>query len=248
MVNLLKFEFRKIRTQKVLFISLIIFFIIHFINALSTRLLLDAFDEEFYGISTAEQIIYSADNFIFTLVSVIVTVVIVCRDYEWGIVKNVYAKGYKRESVYLSKFLYTAFCATALYVFEILITALTYGLFFGFEWVGGKGVAILFTQYASVIACFAFYYAVASITKKMSSALIISIVAPSIISLILSLLTFAFKIEDFSLSSYWISSFMGSLTDYQVTTKRIIECAVCSVIYIGVFTVGGLFINRTTEV
>ena len=216
MKNLLKFEFRKLRSQKIFFISLAVIFVTCLLSALSSKFLLAMFGTDApSSFSTAEQVMYSATGLTFNLVCIIIVAVVVCRDYEWSIVKNVYARGYRRESFYLSKFVYTGALVTAIFLSSILFTALVYGALFSFEWVGGKGVLLLLIQYLSLMAGFSFYYAIASTTKRLGATIAISIFAPSIISLVLGALTFAFKIDNFSLASYWFSAFIDDLTEFE---------------------------------
>ena len=255
MDRLLKFEFRKLRSQKVFYISLAIIFGYTLVSALIAKFTYDlaaqlAAEEGFImpAISSAEQIMNAANGGLLTLLLAIAVPIIVTEDFDQGIIKNIYAKGFSRGSVYFAKLIYAAACATALFAAQILCTTFSFGIIYGFEWVGWKGFGLLWAQYLAYLATFAFYFTISASFKKVGSSIAINIFIPSVIGLLLNLISLALAKEDFSLANYWIAALLPDLSEFAVTGERILECIIASVVYIGAFITGGYFINRNTEV
>ncbi|MBO4323240.1 MAG: ABC transporter permease [Clostridia bacterium] len=255
MGRLLRFEFRKLKSQKVFFISLAIIVVYTLLGAIGEKLALEwamRFEEEEYmalsTISTSNMIMSAVSGGLLTLLCSIAVPIIVVEDFEQGIVKNVYAKGYRRESVFFAKLIYALACVTALFVAQILSSTLFYGIVFGFEWVGWKGFGLLWAQYLAFLATFAFFFAVSATYKKVGAAIPINIFFPSIVGVLLGVISFVLAKENFNLANYWFSSFLDDLSYFEIEGKRILECIIASVMYIGAFITGAFFINRSTEV
>ena len=170
-----------------------------------------------------------------TLLCSIAIPIIVTEDFEQGIVKNIYAKGYSRDSVYFAKLVYALAVATVFFAAQILFSTLIFGIVFGFEWVGWKGFGLLWAQYLAFLAIFSFYFAVSTAFKKIGSTIAINIFLPSVIGIVLNLITVALAKEDFNLANYWFSSFLADLSSFVVEGSRIVECVIASVLYIGAF-------------
>ena len=255
MGKLIYFEFRKLRGQKVFYISLAIIFAYTLLSSLITKFTYN-FAAQFAGedlatlppVSSAELILSAVSDSLLVLLCAIAVPIIVVEDYEHGIVKNVYAKGYERGQVYFAKLVYSAACVTLLFIAEIICASLINGIVFGFEWVGGKGFGLICAQYLAFIATFSFYFAVSSSFKKTGASIAINIFMPSVVAILLDLITLALGNENLILTNYWISSLLSDLSSISVTSARITECMIIAVIYIGAFITGGYFINRNTEV
>ena len=118
MNNLLKLEFTRLKRQKSFYVCTIIMVALIFLSMLTANALANASPEiaaEFKA-SGIESLIGGMGNSSFTLIASIFAVLFVCEDYDQQIVKNIYARGYSRKSVYLSKMVSVFVSTTVMFV------------------------------------------------------------------------------------------------------------------------------------
>ena len=257
MRDLLKFEFRKLRTQKSFYISLAIMLAMILIMGITYKIVLETMPEVSEAAeATGESIPATFSSFLlgfssvsmFSMLTAIFTSIVVCGDYDSQIVKNIYARGYSREHHYFAKLLYVFVTTTVMFLFAVIVSCAVGGALFGFEGVTGKIFLLLCGQYVVCMSGVAFSFAFAEIIKILGAAIAVNILAPTIIPLIFELADTALKIKDFKISDVWMSSFLTSLMNLDEVTGRIIVCIVGAIVYAALFIAAGFFASRKTEV
>ena len=258
MRDLLRFEFRKLRTQKSFYICLAIMIAMILITGITYKVVLDYMPETAEAVETegGETLPKTFSGFLlgflsasnFSLIAAVFVSIVVCTDYEGQIIKNIYARGYSRENYYLSKLIYVFTVTTVMFLAAFTVSALFGAVFFGTSGIDGKCFLLIAIQYLASMAEVALYFAISSMIKKLGGAIAICIFAPMLVSLLLGLGDTALKLEDFKITNAWLSSFTSDLANSTVGTGRIVACAVLSVVYAVLFIAAGFAFNRKTEV
>lgn len=250
MKNLLRLEFTKLKRQKSFYICLIIMLGLVFLNNLTAKAVLDTIPELLGGMygSGISSLLTGVSDSSFTIVASIFVSLFVCQDYSQQTVKNIYARGYSRIGVYVSKLISTFVAATVMFV---VVEAAAFGIgsiFFGVGDVENlRFLGILGAQYLVMMANIALAFALSAILRKNGGAIPIIIVAPIVVNIVLSLVDAFASFENIALADYYISSFLNSLMSINVANERIVECIIGSLIYIPVLLTAGLFINKKVE-
>ena len=250
MGNLLKLEFTKLKKQKSFYICTIIMVALLLLSALTANALMNASPElaEQFTASGISSFVSGLNDSSFTLIASIFVVLFICEDYASQTVKNIYARGYSRKEVYLSKLISALISTTVMFVI-VEIAAFTVGtVFFGLGEVGNfKFLALIGTQYVVAMANIALTFAVASVIRKNGGAIAGIILAPMLVGVVTGLADSFLKFEDFSLTSLWLSNFLSDVSVLTVSAERIITCLVGSIIYIPLFVIAGLYYNKKIE-
>lgn len=266
MGNLLKFEFRKLRKQKSFYICTAIMVALLLMTALLLNFIQDiasalpeepsedgvnisvSVDEGASKFVTLDFVVGALSNASFVTIVGIFAVLFLCSDYEQQTIKNIFARGYSRQAVCLSKWITLFIGATVMFV-VVEMAALVIGwIYFGFDGMDStKFPTVLGVQYLTAMANVTFAFALASAIRKNGGTIAAVIVAPSVIELVLNLADSYLKLEDFSLIDLWLSSFMSDLSDVAVSTERMATCAVASVAYIVLFAATGMAFYKKIE-
>jgi len=261
MKDLLKLEFRRLKSSKSFYVCLAIMVAMLLLTGIMTKLLVSLapeiveISEEMGDIPGANTFAVNTTAFIlsflsasnFTMIAAIFVSIAVCDDYGSKIIRNIVARGYTRTEYYFSKFIYVLVAATVMFLICCLTAIAFGGIFFGLEGVTGKVFLLLGGQYVVCMAFVTLCFALASLIKKLGGAIAVNILAPSVFSLILSLADSALQIEEFKVADVWLTSFLTSLTVTNVGTGRIVACVLGAVLYGVVFVLLGYFANRKTE-
>lgn len=242
MKNLLKLEFRKMRKQKSFYICLIMMAGLLFLSVLTTNVLAQSPAFTATSIDTVTGALNSSS---FLLIAGIFAALCVCDDYEQQTIKNIYARGYARTQVYLSK-LISVWIGTTVMFAVILLCAFLFGtIFFGADdFTAPRFIGILAVQYAACMANIGLCFFVSSLLRKNGSSIAATIVAPMIVNMLLGMLDSFMKFKRFSTASVWISSFMGELSTISVSSERLAVCLIASLAYIAIFAAAGTFIHK----
>lgn len=250
MRNLLKFEFTKLKKSKSFYACTIIMVALLFMSALTTNALINASPElgEQFNVSGIGSLVSGTNDSSFTLIASIFVVLFVCEDHASQTVKNIYARGYSRKDVYFSK-LIAAFASTTVLFVIIEVFAFVIGtVFFGEGDVGNfKFIALIGAQYVIAMANVALAFVIASVIRKNGGAVASVILAPTLVGVVTGLADAFLKLEDFSLTSLWLSDFLSDVSVLTVNTGRIVTCVVGSLIYIYIFIIVGAYLNKKTE-
>ena len=252
---LIKFELRKLLHSKTLYVCLAICCAMLIINAAMTKALSDMMKEamEQMGQKYIEQaggltLMKSTYSMNTAIIEGVVVTILVCEDFVGDIIKNVYSKGYSRAQVYFSKLLSSLIAFFAIFLIGMLVNFLTgLALYQQVGYLGKNGVISIFGIIFIALAYFVFYYAIAIMFKKIAPCILLSILGPSVISILLALLDMAFKEHDYSISDYWISGIMTNLSATDVETSTIIASFVVPVVVIALFGLLSFFINNKKD-
>lgn len=256
MGNLLRFELRKLKRQKSFYICPAIMvavlaltgFAAVFLTRIGQQLLGEAEISAAYQSSGVNFMLEALSGSSFEMIIGIFTAIFVCCDYENEIVKTIYAKGYSRKSVYASKMVAVWIAASIMFV-VVEIFGFVFGtIFFGLGNIGDVGfIRLIPVQYLAMLAGVAMYYAISSSIRRMGFSIAVCIVAPTVVSLILSLADSILKLKNFSLANIWVTSLVPGVSSATVDTNAILMCVGASVIYILVFLIAGMILNKKNE-
>lgn len=236
MLKLLKFEFHKLIRQKSTYICILIPFIFLFLGILINKLI---YMNDNAQIPTTINILKtSLATTNLTLILAIFIAINVTEDYTEQTIKNIYGKGYSRESVYLTKYiiiiLYTLINVIIIYLSSLLIG----NIFFELGNIDNL-ITNLISQAIIILAYSSLSYLIAVIFKKTSPAIACSVLIPLIISLLVNTLDSVLKLENIKLANYWLDSFLTNINN-----NSNISIIIMAIIYTFIFFVSGLIINK----
>lgn len=236
MLKLLKFEFHKLIRQKSTYICILIPFIFLFLGILINKLI---YMNDNAQIPTTINILKtSLATTNLTLILVIFIAINVTEDYTEQTIKNIYGKGYSRESVYLTKYiiiiLYTLINVIIIYLSSLLIG----NIFFELGNIDNL-IINLISQAIIILAYSSLSYLIAASFKKTGPAIACSILIPLIISLLVNTLDSVLKLENIKLANYWLDSFLTNINN-----NSNISIIIMAIIYTFIFFVSGLIINK----
>ena len=255
MKELIKLEFRKLTRQKSLYICLAIMLGLILMSAIIYKVLMvsniDLGDfvtdiNNVDGIFFTLTIISNADLFIILGIVIAITY---CFDFDEQTIKNIFARGYSRKSLFFSKVL-SIICATTFLFIACLLFSFVLGvIFFG---IGEGSVLSMFgllgLQFLITLAYAMFFTLICVMCKKMSTAIVMNIIAPLVITLVLTLVDSIVKSQSFKIANYWLDGMVTNLTNINATTTSIIIAIVGSIIYMGIFVICGMLLSKKTEV
>lgn len=269
MSDLLVFEFRKLKRQKSFYICTAIMLVLLIMMAVLTVSLQnitsevmeepsgDGIDISISVNGTETQSTYTVFDFMIGAVSItsfetvagIFAVLFVCADYEQQTIKNILARGYSRSAVCISKFI-SVFATTAIMFAVTEVSAFVIGVIcFDIGKVAAfKFFTVILTQYLSAMASVALAIFIAFRIRRNGGSIAGVILVPSIVELILALADSYLDLGKLSLSDLWLSSFISDLLSTSVEVKRMVVCAIASLIYIALFAFLSIRQSKKTEV
>ncbi len=272
MNDLLKFEFHKIKRQKWFYISLAIMIALLTLMAVGQKYLpsivsglvptdpeameqagltpegVDAMNEAFKVQERGGFVLGAASSAMYILLSSVFIAIVVCEDFEQQIVKNIYAHGYSRRSVYLSKLICVWVCCTVIFIIIHLVAALLAVLLLGmkeFDTAVLKNIAVVY------LVCMAFnalHLAVSSALRKAGGSIAICIIVPMLFGTLLGVVQNLLKLRTPVLADYWLDSFLGAASTLTTPASRLTEISIASGIYIVLFAFLGDLFSRKAEV
>lgn len=239
MLKLLKFEFHKLIRQKSTYICILIPFIFLFLEILINKLI---YMNDNAQIPTTINILKtSLATTNLTLILAIFIAINVTEDYTEQTIKNIYGKGYSRESVYLTKYI-IIILYTLINVIIIYLSSLLIGNIF-FELGNIDNLIINLISPAIIILVYSsLSYLIAVSFKKTGPAIACSILIPLIISLLVNTLDSVLKLENIKLANYWLDSFLTNINNNNNNSN--ISIIIMAIIYTFIFFVSGLIINK----
>lgn len=262
MKNLLKLEFRKFGRQKSFYICLGVMIIMLVLTALVQRLLPQIIssalpEDSQTGISVqlelvseenGDFILAALSNALFTMLSSIFIAIAFCEDYDQQILKNTFARGYSRSSVFVSKTIYIFITCTIMYVVVLLASAAIAALLLGMRSIEPAMFKIIGVQYLVCMAYVALSIAICGLIRKTGLVIAISILIHSVVGLVISLIEMLLKIKDSFISKYWLDGLLSDASSFATDNKRLAVIAVVAVIYIAVFLFVGHISTRRVEI
>lgn len=261
MNRLIKFEFRKLFRQKSFYIcaaiTVALIFLMAWTNQLMEFLMSDpmiqdpsSIDSPYSGLYMLVSALYNCN-----LVDIILPIFLalfVCSDYNNGTLKNVFARGYDRISVYASKFI-VSLAGVTFYVLLDWLSGFLSGVIFweagslGSQTVGDYVLALLL-QLLLVYAYTSIYFFLCVLLRKTGASIPVGILAPILLEFVISIIDMLTKAEPFAVSDYWLSTFLSALSKLPIESDLMTRSLVCSLIYLVVFGVGAHLIGRKHQV
>ena len=262
MNKLLKLEFRKLGKQKSYYICLAVMILMLILTALVLKIMPKIIsgalpEDSQVTISSqlnmvpeekGEFILAAASNALFTLLSSVFIAIAFCEDYDQQILKNTFARGYSRSSVYLSKIIHIFFSCTIMYLIVVLASGAVSALILGMKSLEPAVFKHIAVQYLVCMAYVALSIAICGLIRKTGLTIAISIVIHSIVGLVISLVEMLLKIKDSVISKYWLDGLLSDTANFATDDKRLVIIAVAAVIYIAVFLIVGHFSTRRVEI
>lgn len=256
MSSLLRFNFRKLRKQKSLYLCVGIMLGMLLLSAVMYKMIMDSStignSLQSVGVYLQTGVTFglsTIDNSYFVTLIGIVIALAVCDDYEQHTLKNIYARGYTRKQFYFSKLALMLAATTAVYILIMLCSFAMGFAFFGGELTDmGKVAALIAIQYIAALANAAFMFMLSTLFKRSGLSIAMAIIIPAVINLILQITDILLKTEDVKISGFWTTSCFTTLANLNVSTTNMLICLLMSVIYAVVFVCAGSAIAKKAEV
>lgn len=250
MKKLLQLEFTRLARRTSFYVCLAISVGLLFLSDLSASAIVKITPELASLVSTSVVacIINALNNSSFTIITGIFTVLFICEDYEQQTVKNICAKGFSRNKIFLAKAVSVLTTTTVMFVIIEVFSFISSSLFFetGSADVS-KIVFILATQYVVAVANTFFAFVIAILIRRIGIAITVIIVGPLVLDLVLTILDTVIKTDSFSLTSLWITTFLPYISVLSVSTEKLILSLLTALLYLILFVVLGLFINKKKD-
>lgn len=256
MRKLLNFEFRKLFRQKSFYICIAVAIGMLALSVVILKVLENQLSEmpemEGMGIiakSASDVVLTAISQSSFTIILAILIALIVCEDFSLQTIKNIYARGYSREKVFLSK-LVSSLIATTIMFACVFVAGFLIGIAcFGFSGdFGGKFFACVGSQYVAILAYASLFFFISFLIKKMGGAIACCVIGPTAIDLVLTLITTATKSSDTPLSNFWLGAFVTDLSSVTVDISRMLTCIGLSALYAVIFVVLGAVLTRKIDI
>ncbi len=248
MNNLLKFEFRKIFKQKSFYICSAVMLAMSFFGILLNKTLASNPELNMAMPSAKSALLSAVSSSSFTMICGIFIALFVCSDYDQQTIKNVYSRGFSRNTVYFAKYIICIITTIIMFIVTLIFTYAVGSVLLE-ESVAEEGnyIGLITGQLLYCLAYSSFVFAVSLIVKKVGISIALAILGPSLIGTVINLADAFLKIDNFKIGSYWLDGFLGDLTSLTTDSTRLTVCIVLSIIYAALFFVSGYFINKKQE-
>ncbi len=284
MKKLFGFEFHKLFSRVSLYILMAVCVILVLLNVAMPNMLNGMFDTmgenaeemlEVFGLSvnsTADVFIVKAiDSGNMQLLLAILIAMIITQDYSENTIKNILSRGFRRESVYVTKLIICCAVAVVMGIIGMIVSWIAGTAMYSPSARGlGELLPLLLTQLLVLVTISAFYVLIAVFTHRIGAALAIGIVSTQMIPLLTQGIDLAFDYFHirFHLTDYNVFNFPAALAktpaltgnadapltpmlqmfSTSVSNETIITCAVCSVVWLCLFIVLGWFSAKKQEI
>lgn len=254
MKELIKLEFRKLTKQKSLYICLAIMLTLALFAAITYKIMIASginlgdMAPELSNVNGIFFTLTTLSNVDFFIIWGIVIAITYCYDFEEHTIKNIFAKGYSRTSLFFSKVIgilcATAFMFVCCFVFSFVVGTIFFGV--------GEGsllsmLGLVGVQFLICLAYAAFFIFICAICKKMAMAIAINIVAPLVITLLLMLVDSIVKLSTIKVAGFWLDGMIGNLTTLGASLTSIVIGVVGAAIYFVIFIICGAVLSKETE-
>lgn len=262
MGNLLHFEFRKLFRQKSFYICGAVLLVMVIISVLSVDYAMKISADMAKTNSTLSSAISGNIELtglycLMTMLSgsgiamilAIFVPLFVCGDYSNGTIKNVIAKGYPRTRLFAAKYIVSVVAAVVMSILCWLTAFLTGTALAGIG--SGWNASILLPLLAQLIVVCSYvslFFMISVLIKKTGAVLAVGIVAPMVITLLISFLDYIINSKSFKIADYWLSGTFANVSAMSVANDILIRSFISAGIYLIVPVVIGLFVFRKSEV
>ena len=256
MAKLIRFEFRKLLQNKAFYICVAISLAMTIIITLTykafTDLIAQAAEETGTLVPSTNYTSFvllksSFNNGYVAMIGGVMTALLVSEDYTNDLTKNIYSKGYSREQLYLSKYIV---CLVAFVV--LMIIGMIASFFFGFalDGLGEMGDNYFLSILGIVFVGLAYYtifFGIAILLKKTGGAIAISIIGPTVISLLLTMGDTFINLDNFKMSEYWLDNRVLLLAQDNVEVKTFVVTLIISLVLIVAMIIPSFLVNRKRD-
>ena len=256
MMNLFRLEFRRLIRAKSFYICTVIALVMILISAATNKLVLnmaasEEMPEAFSAMiqaPTALSMLKTTVSSSFTMVLAIFLSIFVTEDYAGDIIKNFYAKGNSRDSVFVSKYVAAITASVVMVVVCGLFSFAAGKVLFGeYGTAGNNYVGSLLVQFLILLSYATLYFAIAISIKKTGASIAISIIGPLVVSLLLSLGNAAIKSEEINLTEYWIDGRLAILQQANVAWTDVWVGIIVGGVVLLIAGISAFFINNNSE-
>lgn len=254
MSKLIRFEFRKLLKSTSLYVILGISLALVLISALTYNLAVEIAKASGMPVDPITGYTFTKTTITgtFMLLIGIFIALYAAGDYSHGILKNVFAKGYNRIQVFFSKYIVSLIATICIALITVLFAYVIGKGFYGGSRPDGENIAVVIIgQLLAVITYHALYFALAYTIGRSGIAIAINCVAPTVVSLLLTLGDTALQKSNvsFKLADYWIDGALGIFNTSAVSdSSKFAQGIILLVVYFGIALAAGILLNRRKEV
>lgn len=234
MKKLLKFEFHNMLRQKFIYvIAAAVLILLSLINN-TPEGRMEYYQSIGYGIE--DMIVGALTSCYFSSFMAVIVALIMCRDYEQNVMKNIYAKGYTHNQVYLAKFSCVMIVTAVICLLTIIVGVIEAVMVFG---PSKTDIAvIMLAQFVAMLAYSAFGCMVCQALKKTGFSVLLLVLAPPLVGLLLDQIDVLIPF-DFSFGDLWITQTMSYIHGGTIDGKEIALSFITSFAYIiGCYFIG----------
>lgn len=249
MINLLKFEWRKLWRSKSLYIVFSVGFISIILFMMLSKILLEVLNTP---PNATQSMLPALENSNYVSLLGIYISLFVCGDFSQHTIKNIYARGYNRSVVYFSKYLISLFVAIMVALFYMGFGFL-FALIQGGE-VGSMPVEMwgkLAQQLWVVVGLHGLFFGISMMFNKIAGSLALNLVGISIVFVLLNLIFQIAKI-DFDITQYnlelILTGLSGNISSTFTPQPSLVRAIVMPICYVIVFVGGGWLVNQRRDV
>lgn len=256
MINLLNSELYKLKKSKSYKVAavlavLFVFFTYALFGVMQTAIGADGeaaeVMERLSGISIMDMMRQMFANCNAIIFATIFICIFVINDYSRGAIKNFVGKGYRREEVYLAKFLVTELGAVALYLLVAACVLVIGILYFGPEQLTGT----FWTDFGNYLALHILYLTgytainvfVCAMARNMAVGVLISVLGIMLFSApLLSGIDYFlhFLGMNFGISQYWIMTVISNCPMVDIPSQFVVQSAIVAGAWLVAAMAGGM--------
>ena len=216
MLELIKFEFRKVLRSKYMYIILgigVVFALFTPVTIWAMNLIAEQLEQPttpFSAYLSAKAAIGSS----FSLFAGIFIGIFATEDFAQHTNKNIIARGYTRLQLYFSKYIVSLCLLICFALLQVLASLALGAIMFGD---GGLSIddnlaVIIFGQLLCILAYHSLFFGISYAISKTAGAIIINVLVTQAVSTILALIDIFINNEELVLSYYWIDGVLSNLS------------------------------------
>lgn len=252
MIDMLKFEFRKLVRMKSLYVCAAVVLFQIFFTTLISSLSNVLYEWTESNKPSMWDAVITASSVVPIPLAVFVSLYAV-SDFGGGTIKNIIAKGYSRTSIFLSQLIAVVAVSVAFFIVSEL-SAMAFGAAFLTRVKPAKGLwGSVFLQLPVIIAYGGFFFGLSSLFKGVGGAIATTVLShilvfPLTFSLVSIIVIRYCKNTKINILNYWLGEMLQNATSLNLTDKTIAITLVGSAIYFVIFVAIGYLIARRREV
>lgn len=227
MRKLLRFEFHNMLRQRFIYVVVAAMLILLSLMNNTPEGRLEYYHSIGYGIE--DMIVGALTTCYFSSFMAVIVALIVCRDYEQNVMKNIYGKGYTHNQVYLAKFICAMIVTAAVCLLTIALGAVEAVMVFGPSETDIFNIMV--AQLVAMLAYTAFGCMVCSLMKKTGFSILVLVLVPPLGGLLLDQIDMLIPF-DFSFGDLWITQTMSYIHGGTIEGREIVLSFITSFVYI----------------